>query len=69
MPRKNSASAPGGALRAGASMRPRPDAAEKPDLLAEVARHRMLASMRPRPDAAEKHGGAARLARRDVPLQ
>ena len=37
---------------AGASMRPRPDAAENP-VLGHAPRHADMASMRPRPDAAE----------------
>ena len=42
--------------RAHASMRPRPDAAEKADLRPGSRRGTRPASMRPRPDAAEKAG-------------
>ena len=51
---------PGGArVRArGASMRPRPDAAENYDVLGDIMQ-REIASMRPRPDAAENAAAAA----------
>ena len=42
-----------------ASMRPRPDAAEKPARERRSRPARPAASMRPRPDAAEKHRGFA----------
>ena len=53
MPRKTPAEAHGHPVRLGASMRPRPDAAENGPSAAPRAQGPVGASMRPRPDAAE----------------
>ena len=55
MPRKNPPHPPRPPADAEASMRPRPDAAEKPPVHPRSTPLLDVASMRPRPDAAEKH--------------
>ena len=62
MPRKTSRAASRDIRTPGASMRPRPDAAENPPRLTGEATDDVVASMRPRPDAAENRAQAGALA-------
>ena len=66
MPRKTRPRQPGRAAGRGASMRPRPDAAE--NILVRDGHHAAGggASMRPRPDAAENGGGRGRSEEREA---
>ena len=58
MPRKTVQRVIASATGTGASMRPRPDAAENPPHAARARAAELLASMRPRPDAAENRSGS-----------
>ena len=60
MPRKNREWGRLSRSPGSASMRPRPDAAEKLRMLGLESVAKRWASMRPRPDAAEKRARAAR---------